>query len=173
MELQGQHLTLTSVDVTSAERLLPIFNSDEQFNLLSGSSAKMTLEMVQADISDGLTMPGGTLWQISVSSDPESTPIGVAQTACIPPPSSAWIALLLIQPTDQQRGYGREAADLLEHYFFSNEAIKHIGLGVLVKNQRAIRFWHNRGYTQGLQRHDSYGNEMMTMRLDKSTVASE
>jgi RimJ/RimL family protein N-acetyltransferase len=160
--LQGARLILTSVGKDAAEELRPAFNGDAQFNTWSGAG-EMTVDAVLADMIETLAMPGGTVWRIALA---DGTLVGAAETALVPPPSTAWIALLIIRQEVQRHGYGTEAADLLEAHLLAQPGIAHIGLGVLAHNTPALAFWERRGYRRGLVRRDTHGNEVITLRRD-------
>ncbi|MBA3825243.1 MAG: GNAT family N-acetyltransferase, partial [Ktedonobacterales bacterium] len=108
---------------------------------------------------------GGTVWRIT---DPAGTLIGVAETALVPPPQGAWVALLVIDRAHQRQGYGTAAADLLEAHLFAQPGITRIGMGVLTHNTPALAFWEGRGYTRGLHRRDQHGHDIFTLRRDKA-----
>ena len=131
MELHGERLVLTSVTVEEASVMLPAFNGDEQFNQWSGHASGLTLAQVQADMLGTLNQPGGVVWRIA---DQTRALAGVAKTALLPSPDTAWIDLLVIRSAFQGRGYGSEAATLLETNLFSSAAIRQIALAVLVQN---------------------------------------
>lgn len=161
-QLHHARLTLTSVGSDAAEDLLPAYNGDIQFNAWNGTET-MSLDAVKADIIEASSMPGGTIWRIDDSAD---TLVGVAVTALVPQPSSAWVALLVIREPFQRQGLGTAAASLLEEYLFGQPGIVHIGLGVLTQNTPALAFWEGRGYRRGLKRRDNHDNEIYTLRLD-------
>jgi RimJ/RimL family protein N-acetyltransferase len=163
-QLNGPQLILTGVDQNSASELLIAFNGDPAFNQISGGLLLMTKEAVITDISDTLNMPGGAVWKITLRN---GILIGVAETALIPPPQSAWIALLIICQKYQGKGYGRESATLLEEFLFQEPQITTIGLGISAENGRGLRFWERQGYSQGLHRRDAFGNEIITMKKRK------
>lgn len=163
VELVGQRVVLTSVGKDAAEELQPAFNGDAQFNTWSGAG-EMTVEAVRADMIETLGMPGGAVWRIALK---DGALVGAAEMALVPPPSTAWIALLIIRHEAQRQGYGTEAADLLEAHLLAQPGIEHIGLGVLTQNAPALAFWEGRGYRRGLVRRDTHGNEVITMRRDK------
>jgi RimJ/RimL family protein N-acetyltransferase len=117
MELHGDHLVLTSVTIEEAPVLLPAFNGDEQFNQWSGHASDLTLAQVHADMLGTLNQPGGVVWRLA---DQTETLVGVAKTALLPSPGTAWIDLLVIRRAFQGRGYGSEAATLLETHLFSS-----------------------------------------------------
>ena len=162
--LQGARLTLTSVGKDAAAELVPAFNGDPQFNEWSGER-ELTLDAVRSDLIESLGMPGGTVWRIT---DSAGAIIGVAETALVPPPQGAWVALLVIDRAHQRQGYGTEAADLLEAHLFAQPGITRIGLGVMTQNAPALAFWEARGYARGLHRRDQHGHDIFTLRLDKA-----
>lgn len=164
-ELRGERVVLRTVGEAAAPDLVPAFNGDEDFNRLSGQTEPLSAEAVRADVLETLTMPGGRVWSIERVEDREL--LGVAETALVPPPHNAWIALFIIRQEYQRQGYGREAADLLEAEFLAAPEVTRIGLGVLVHNTRALAFWERRGYAIGLKRRDSHGNEVVTLRRDR------
>jgi len=132
MNVHGNSLTLIRVGIESAEELLPAFNGDEQFlRWREYPCGTMTLSQVRDDIQEMSALPGGITWRIA---DLEETLIGAAETVFHPSPSKGWIALLIIQRGFQGRGYGREAATLLEDYLFSSPEVTELGLGILVQN---------------------------------------
>src|SRR5437879_3134369 len=124
MELLGKRLILTSVSLNAAETLLLAFNGDRQFNVWSGYASAMTLDQVRTDMAETQNLPGGVVWQITDKTD---TLVGVAETALFPP-NTAWIALLIICHDFQGRGYGSEAATLLENHLFTYPEMTRIGL---------------------------------------------
>ena len=166
MELCGKHLLLKAVGINDAETLLPAFNGDEQFNLWSGIGPTLSLEAVHAEVQETLALPEGTVWQIN---DERATLIGVAETALLNPQHGAWIALLLIKRDFQRRGYGSEAATLLEKHFFASPEVTQIGLAVLVKNTPALAFWEKRGCIRGKRTHDQHGNDVYEYHLAPTT----
>lgn len=163
--LQGSRLILTPSEQADAYDLLPAFNGDEQFNMWNGGSPVMSIDAVRSDIEQALNMPGGTVWRIA---DLQQMLIGVAITAQIPPPHGAWIALFIIRQPFQHRGYGTEAAQLLEEELFSHSEIQQIGLAIVIHNTRAQAFWQKRGYSAGLHHRDLFGVESITMRLTRT-----
>jgi len=163
-ELCRKHLTLTSTDIEAVEMLAPAFSGDEQFNLWSGYGSTMSLAEIRTDILETLDLPGGIIWQIRRTT---GTLVGVAETAMLPSPSGAWIALLLIQHEFQGCGYGSEAASLLEDYLFSSPEISRVGLAVLVKNAPALTFWKKRGYVQDSHVLDNHGNDVYVFFLSR------
>src|SRR2546429_398978 len=171
MNVHGNSLTLIRVGIESAEELLPAFNGDEQFLRWSGyPCGTMTLSQVRDDIQEMSALPGGITWRIA---DLEETLIGAAETVFHPSPSKGWITLLIIQREFQGRGYGREAATLLEDYLFSFPEVTELGLGVLVQNTPAQAFWEKRGYVRIAQRSNTHGNDCYVYRLPRSTPARE
>ena len=169
MNVHGNSLTLIRVGIESAEELLPAFNGDEQFLRWSGyPCGTMTLSQVRDDIQEMSALPGGITWRIA---DLEETLIGAAETVFHPSPSKGWIALLIIQRGFQGRGYGREAATLLEDYLFSSPEVTELGLGILVQNTPAQAFWEKRGYVRIAQRSNTHGNDCYVYRLPRSTPA--
>lgn len=164
MELRDARLTLTTVGVEDAEVLLPAYNGDEDFNRLSGGAPTVDLATVRADLVEGLAMPGGAAWALR---DPAGTLVGAAVTALVPPPHTAWIALLIIRRELQRQGLGGAAADLLEEHFFAQPEVERIGLAVIAANAPALAFWERRGYTRGLRRRDSLGHEVIALRLER------
>lgn len=169
MELYGEQLKLTSAGTEAAEELLPAYNGDERFLRWSGyGTGKMSLEMLQADVQETLSYPGGTIWRIT---DLAGQLVGVAETALVPPPETGWIALLLIRRKFQGRGYGSEAAKLLEDYLLSLPGIKQVGLAVLLQNMPALDFWEKRGYIRGEAVKDNHGNEVYRYYLPGSKRA--
>ena len=157
MELRGERLVLTSVTIEEAPVLLPAFNGDEQFNRWSGHTSAWALEQVQADVLGTLNQPGGAAWRIA---DQTGALVGVAKTALFPSPGTAWIDLLVIRRAFQGRGYGWEAASLLETHLFSSAGIRQIALAVLVENTPAMAFWEKRGYVRGERYLDSEGDDV-------------
>ena len=132
MELRGERLVLTSVTIEEAPVLLPAFNGDEQFNQWSGHASGLTLEQVQADMLGTLNQPGEVVWHLA---DQTGALVGVAKTALLPSPDTAWIDLLIIRRVFQGRGYGSEAATLLETHLFSSAQIRQIELAVLIQDR--------------------------------------
>lgn len=165
MELRGEHLMLAPASSNDAEALLPAFNGDDQFNLWCGYDPGMTLAEVQADIMETENLPTGVVWRIS---DHAGTLVGVAETAFLPSPQSGWIGLLIIRHEFQGRGYGPEAAKLLEDHLFSYAGVREVGLAVLVQNAPALRFWEKRGYIRGLRCIDNDGHDVYQYRLSRS-----
>lgn len=169
MELHGKHLKLASVDMEAAEELLPAYNGDTQFLLWSGDGPALTLDLVRADMQETLGMPGGTVWCIT---DGPANLIGVAETALVPPSATGWIALLLIQRAYQRRGYGSEAASLLEQHLFAQPQVTRIGLAVLTQNEPGLDFWEGRGYMRESLRRDNHGNEVYRYFLERAIASS-
>jgi RimJ/RimL family protein N-acetyltransferase len=137
--------------------MLLAFNGDEQFNQWSGHACGLTLEQVQADMLGTLNQPGGAVWRIA---DQIGALVGVAKTALLPSPDTAWIDLLVIRSVFQGRGYGSEAATLLETHLFSSPGIRQIALAVLVQNTPAMAFWEKRGYVRGGRYLDHEGDDV-------------
>jgi RimJ/RimL family protein N-acetyltransferase len=164
MELHGEHLVLTSVTIEEAPVLLPTFNGDEQFNQWSGHTSGLTLEQVQADMLGTLHQPGGAVWRLV---DRTGALVGVAKTALLPSPCTAWIDLLVIGRAFQGRGYGSEAASLLETYLFTSAGIRQIALAVLVQNTPAMAFWEKRGYVRGGRYLDNEGDDVYAYLLPR------
>jgi len=129
--LRGPRLVLASVGVEAADALEPAYNGDPRFSAWSGAPTALTLDQIRHGITEGVATPGGRVWRIV---QPADGVVGVAQTALPPPPDKAWIALLLIRRTFQGRGYGAEAATLLEEYLFAQPGVARIGLAVLTAN---------------------------------------
>jgi len=165
MDLHGEHLVLTSVTIEEAPVLLPAFNGDEQFNQWSGHASDLTLAQVHADMLGTLNQPGGVVWRIA---DQTETLVGVAKTALLPSPGTAWIDLLVIRSAFQGRGYGSEAATLLETHLFSSE-IRQIELAIMIQNTPAIAFWEKRGYTRGGRYLDDEGDDVYAYLLSRPT----
>jgi RimJ/RimL family protein N-acetyltransferase len=172
MEIRGKHLVLTSTGLDDAEVLLPVFNGDKQFNMWSGFPSDMTLDDVQRDMYETQQLPEGIVWRIDrivesldVENKQSDTLVGIAETALHPNPETGWIALLIIQQAFQGRGYGSEAASLLEQYLYSYPTVQRIGLGVLLKNLPAQRFWEGRSYTRGERKLDSMGHDCYEYHL--------
>jgi len=164
MELRGERLVLTSVTSEEAVVLLPAFNGDEQFNQWSGHASGLTLEQVQADMLGTLNQPGGVVWRIA---DQTGALVGVAKTALLPSPDTAWIDLLVIRRAFQGRGYGSDAATLLETHLFSCAGIRQIALVVLVQNTSAMAFWEKRGYVRGGRYLDNEGDDVYAYVLPR------
>ncbi len=162
MELCEKHLVLTCVGLESAEVLLPAFNGDEQFNVWSNFPNNMSLEDVCQDIEETQQLPDGKVWRIDEivgEHEHKDTLVGVAETAIHPNPETGWIALLIIRQPFQGRGFETEVVNLLEHYLYTHPHVRHIGLGVLVENLPAQRFWESRGYVRGERKLDSGGHD--------------
>jgi RimJ/RimL family protein N-acetyltransferase len=164
MELLGERLVLTSVTIEEAPVLLPAFNGDEQFNQWGGHVSDLTLEQVQADMLGTLNQPGGVVWRLT---DQTGALVGVAKTALLPSPDTAWIDLLVIPRAFQGRGYGSEAAILLETHLFSSPWIRQIALAVLVQNTPAMAFWEKRGYVRGRRYLDNEGDDVYAYLLPR------
>lgn len=162
MELRGKHVVLTSASIEDAPALLPAFNGDEQFNQWSGHASALTLAQVQADMLGTLNQPGGVVWRIA---DRREALVGVAKTALLPSPDTAWIDLLIIARAFQGRGYGSEAATLLESHLFSSPEIRQIALAVMVQNIPAIAFWEKRGHVRGVRYLDNEGDDVYAYLL--------
>jgi RimJ/RimL family protein N-acetyltransferase len=162
MELCGARLVLTSVTIEEAPVLLPALNGDEQFNQWSGHASGLTLEQVQADMHGTFNQPDGAVWRLA---DQTGALVGVAKTALLPSPGTAWIDLLVIGRAFQGRGYGSEAASLLETHLFSCAGIRQIALAVLVQNAPAIAFWEKRGYARGVRYLDNEGDDVYAYLL--------
>jgi len=165
MELRGEHLVLTSATIEEASALLPAFNGDEQFNRWSGHASDLTLAQVHADMLGTLNQPGGVVWRIA---DQTERLVGVAKTALLSSRSS-WIDLLIIRNIFQGRGYGSEAATLLETHLFSSPEIGQIALTVMVQNTPAMAFWEKRGYGRGVRYLDNEGDDVYGYVLSRST----
>ena len=156
--LRGPRIVLASVGVEAAEALEPTYNGDPRFGAWSGAPAALTLDQIQQVIAGGVAAPGGRVWRIA---HPADGVVGVAQTALPPPPDMAWIALLLIRRAFQGRGYGAEAATLLEEYLIAQPGVARIGLAVLTVNAPALAFWERRGYRrEGLPHQDAQGHQV-------------
>jgi len=166
MELRGEHLVLTSVTIEQAPVLLSAFNGDERFNQWSGHASDLTLAQVQADMRATLNQPGGVVWRIA---DQTETLVGVAKTALLPIPGTAWIDLLVIRRAFQGRGYGSEAATLLETHLFSPPEIRQIALAVLIQNIPAMAFWEKRSYRRGGRYLDNEGDDVYAYLLSRPT----
>ncbi len=169
-ELRGERVVLLSVLPEDAAAVVAAFNGDEAFNRLSGGEAILTEDAVRAEILETLSMPGGAVWRIDTV---DGELIGVVETAQVPPPNNAWIALLIITKVLQRQGYGSEVADLIERQCFADPAVTAIGLGVLTTNIAAQAFWEHRGYTRRLKRRDNHGNEIYTYRLDRPAAMTD
>ncbi len=166
MELHSEHLRLESVGLEAAEALLLAYNGDAQFNVWSGCDPVLTLDLVCADMEETLKLPGGTVWRIA---DHQDMLVGVAATALVPQPDTGWIALLLIRREYQRRGYGSEAAALLEKYLFSDPQVTRIGLAVLTQNVPGLAFWEGRGYGRDSARRDDHNQELYRYFLPRPT----
>ena len=169
MELCGEHLVLTSASIEEAPVLLSAFNGDEQFNQWSGYASALTLAEVHADMLGALNQPGGVVWRIA---DRREALVGVAKTALLPSPGTAWIDLLVIARAFQGRGYGSEAATLLETHLFSSPEIRQIALAVMIQNTPAIAFWEKRGYVRGVRYLDNEGDDVYAYLLSHPTSAA-
>jgi RimJ/RimL family protein N-acetyltransferase len=146
MELHGEHLVLTSVPIENAPCLLQAFNGDRQFNQWSGHASGLTLDQIRVDMLETLNQVDGVVWHLA---DQTEALVGVAKTVLFSSLGIAWIDLLVIRRAFQGRGYGSEAATLLETHFFSSARIGQIMLAVLVQNTPAMAFWEKRGYRRG------------------------
>jgi RimJ/RimL family protein N-acetyltransferase len=166
MKLYGEHLVLTSATIEEAPVLLPAFNGDEQFNQWSGHPSALTLVQVHADMLGTLNQPGGVVWRLVNRTE---ALVGVAKTALLPSPDTAWIDLLIIRRAFQGRGYGSEAAILLEAHLFSSAQIRQIGLAVLIQNTPAMAFWEKRGYVRGVCYLDNEGDDVYAYLLPRPT----
>src|SRR5579864_4008843 len=164
MELRGERLVLTSVTIEEAPVLLPAFNGDEQFNQWSGHASGLTQEQVQADMLGTLNQPSGAVWRLA---DQNGALVGVAKTALLPSPDTGWIDLLVIRRAFQGRGYGAEAATLLETHLFSSPGIRQIALAVLVENTPAMAFWEKRGYVRRGRYLDNEGDDVYAYVLPR------
>jgi RimJ/RimL family protein N-acetyltransferase len=67
---------------------------------------------------------------------------------------TATIRLLLIGGPYQRRGYGQQAADLLERSLFADPEIEFVMAGVAESSQLGQRFWQRRGYQYSATTHD-------------------
>jgi RimJ/RimL family protein N-acetyltransferase len=166
MKLYGERLVLTSATIEDAPALLPAFNGDEQFNQWSGHTSDLTLAQVHADMLETLKQPGGVVWRLV---DRTEALVGVAKTALLPSPDTAWIDLLIIRRAFQGCGYGSEAATLLETHLFSSAEIRQIGLAVLIQNTPAMAFWEKRGYVRGVRYLDNEGDDVYAYLLPRPT----
>jgi RimJ/RimL family protein N-acetyltransferase len=104
------------------------------------------------------------VWRLA---DQREVLVGVAKTALLPSPDTAWIDLLVIRRAFQGRGYGSEAATLLETHLFSSPGIRQIALAVLVQNTPAMAFWEKRGYVRGGRYLDNEGDDVYTYVLPR------
>lgn len=166
MKLYGERLVLTNATIEDAPALLPAFNGDEQFNQWSGHAPDLTIAQVHADMLETLKQPGGVVWRLV---DRTEALVGVAKTALLPSPDTAWIDLLIIRRAFQGRGYGSEAATLLETHLFSSAEIRQIGLAVLIQNTPAMAFWEKRGYVRGIRYLDNEGDDVYAYLLPRPT----
>jgi len=166
MELCGEHVVLTSTTSEEAFVLLPAFNGDERFNQWSGHASALTLAQVHADMLATLNQPGGVVWRLA---DRTGVLVGVAKTALLPSLDTAWIDLLIIRRAFQGRGYGSEAATLLETHLFSSPEIRQIALAVMIQNTLAIAFWEKRGYVRGVRYLDNEGDDVYAYLLSRPT----
>lgn len=66
-----------------------------------------------------------------------------------PSEDTIWISLFMIDKEFRRNGYAKEAIDFLSAEF-ENSRYKKIGIGVHLKNWRALRFWTNAGFDQVL-----------------------
>ena len=169
MELRGEHLVLTSVTIEEAPVLLPAFNGDKQFNQWSGHTSDLTLNQVHADMLGTLNQLGGLIWRLA---DQTGALVGVAKTALLPSPDTAWIDLLVIQRIFQGRGYGSEAATLLDTHLFSSAEIRQIALAVIVQNTPAMAFWEKRGYARAGRYLDNEGDDVYAYLLSRPTFTA-
>ena len=167
MELRGEHLVLTSASIEDAPTLLPAFNGDEQFNQWSAHTSALTLAQVHADMLGTFNQPSGVVWRIA---DRREALVGVAKTALLPSPDTAWIDLLIIRRAFQGRGYGSEAATLLETHLFSSPEIRHIALAVMVQNIPAIAFWEKRGYVRGVRYLDNEDDDVYAYLISRLAI---
>lgn len=164
MAPENERVIMRAVGPEDAAALLPAFNGDADFNILSSGVAEVPLAVAQADLIETAGMPGGQSWRIE---DPAGELVGVAETALVPPPHTGWIALLIIRRDRQGAGLGAAAAAWLEQRFFADPAVERVGLGVIAANERALAFWERRGYGRGLKRRDQLGHEIITLRLER------
>jgi RimJ/RimL family protein N-acetyltransferase len=164
MELLGEHVVLTSVTIEEAPVLVPAFNGDEQFNHWCRHASGLTLEQVHTDMLGTLRQPGGVVWRLA---DRAGALVGVAKTALLCAPDTAWIDLLIIRQAFQGRGFGSEAATLLETHLFSAPEIRQIALAVLVQNRPAMAFWEKRGYVRGARYLDHEGDDVYAYLLSR------
>ncbi|MBI6547183.1 MAG: GNAT family N-acetyltransferase [Cyanobacteria bacterium NC_groundwater_1444_Ag_S-0.65um_54_12] len=73
-----------------------------------------------------------------------------------PSPTTWYLGLLLFEPSQRQRGMGREAYLAFERW--AAEAGAHrMRLGAVTQNPRGIRFWQQLGFTEVLKRRIKQG----------------
>jgi GNAT superfamily N-acetyltransferase len=87
-----------------------------------------------------------------------------------PKNDTAWISIFMIHKKFRNKGYAQEAIDII-----SNECILHgykkIGIGVYLKNWRALRFWTKAGFDKVISitgDKDYSENAFARIRLEKS-----
>lgn len=75
-------------------------------------------------------------------------PVGLASYYCAYPQENAnWLGLFLVHPDVRRQGYGRE---FITAYWEECrlQGYEQVGLGVLLRNPTAMKFWYEMGYRQ-------------------------
>ncbi|MDO9378534.1 MAG: GNAT family N-acetyltransferase [Nocardioidaceae bacterium] len=103
---------------------------------------------VATEVLDGL--PSGFdrrrkhVWTVTADDEP----IGCVDVLDgYPDPATAWIGLFLIRETDQGRGLGGRAWDLVEQRIGGWSHVRRIHLAVVGTNDLVRPFWESRGFT--------------------------
>ncbi|WP_242832383.1 GNAT family N-acetyltransferase [Desulfosporosinus orientis] len=124
------------------EALKQIVNSNKEYNILSEGHAELTdaeiLEMYESSKRVGAVMS-----YIMHN----GSPIGVIDYLSENPSDKMpWLGLLMIHTKNQGKGYAIAALERYE-FLMKTKGLKKVRLGVIKGNERALRFWNNRGFT--------------------------
>jgi RimJ/RimL family protein N-acetyltransferase len=135
--IEFQPVTLDRIGI-----LKEIVNSNPEFNLLSDGHSELEdaeiLEMYQSSKSQGAVM--------NFILD-NGRPVGVIDYLMKNPSDKMpWLGLLMIHASYQGHGYAVAAFNEYER-LMRNEGAECIRLGVIKGNDRAMKFWRNRGFT--------------------------
>lgn len=117
---------------------LEIIHSNPEFNMLENGSERRNL----SDMEEEFMKPDS----ISVFVKLDDTYIGVLDYLMENPKDQyPWLGLLMIHGDYQGYGFGSQAYALYENEM-RNRGVKHVRIGVLKDNEKAISFWEALGF---------------------------
>jgi RimJ/RimL family protein N-acetyltransferase len=142
-------------DSFEPEQLLPVFNSNPEFLTASGYSSQFNRAEIEAYLMEETLAENALSLLVRLREDGRL--IGtVAIQSPNPTDGLPWIGLLLIDSSDQRKGYGAEAAQALEARFAA-EGRRAVRLFALRDNEGAKAFWESLGYRAVSESRDAHG----------------
>ena len=141
--LSGDRLRLAEIKRDQLDALLPVFNSNPEYQLLTNGVPTITLADLQSTF-DELSLPAAHWFVLSI----QEQFIGVLHLLLESlHDGKSWIGLLLIHKHFQRKGYGKEALGVMERYLVSAGKTS-VHVGVVAENEPALLFFGKAGYEQ-------------------------